>query len=305
MGVETAERGKAKAGEAGEAAEQGAEKAAGSPALEWAARAGWIVKGLLYLTMGALAMGLAVGVSGATDQRGILRMVTRTFGDPWGSVLVIAIAVALGGHALWNFFCAVFDPFRGPDADAGWGRRLAFAARGVGYAALLLFCFQLASGRPGSDSDSTVPKATAAVLDHPFGQVLIAIAGLMAIGAGIGVVVQGFRSSYKKDLREEQMSEKERATAKTLGRLGASAYGLVCVVVGWFVLQAALFHDPKQAKGIVGAFNALAQQPAGRLLLGLIALGFLGLGLYSLAASRWMRMPGARGGGRAARSSQA
>jgi hypothetical protein len=305
MGVETAGRGKAKAEEAGEAAEQGAEKAAGSPALEWAARAGWIVKGLLYLTMGTLAMGLALGLSGATDQRGILRMLTSMFGDPWGTVLVIAIAAALAGHALWNFFCAVFDPFRGPEAHGGWGRRLAFAARGVGYAALLLFCVQLASGRPGSDSDSTVPKATAAALDHPFGQVLIVIAGLVAIGAGVGVVVQGFRSSYKKDLREEQMSEKERAVAKTLGRLGACAYGLVCVVIGWFVLQAAVFHDPKQAKGIVGAFNALAQQPAGRLLLALIALGFLGLGLYSLAASRWMRMPGARGGGRSAQSREA
>jgi hypothetical protein len=305
MGVETAERGKARAEDAGKAAEQGAEEAADSPALEWAARAGWIVKGLLYLTMGALAMGLALGVSGATDQRGILRMLTSRFGDPWGSVLVIAIAAALAGHALWNFFCAVFDPFRGPDAHAGWGRRLAFAARGIGYAALLLFCVQLASGRPGSDSDSTVPKATAAALDHPFGQVLIVIAGLVAIGVGVGVVVQGFRSSYKKDLREEQMSETERAIAKTLGRLGACAYGLVCVVIGWFVLQAALFHDPKQAKGIVGAFNALAQQPAGRLLLALIALGFLGLGLYSLAASRWMRMPGARGGGRAVQSRQA
>src|SRR5437588_6192871 len=116
---------------AGKAAQRGAQKAAANPALEWAARAGWIVKGLLYLTMGALAMGLAVGVSGATDQRGILRMVTRTFGDPWGGALVIAIAVALGGHALWNFFCAIFDPFRGPDADQGWGRRLAFAARGI------------------------------------------------------------------------------------------------------------------------------------------------------------------------------
>jgi hypothetical protein len=40
------------------------------------------------------------------------------------------------------------------------------------------------------------------------------------------------------------------------------------------------------------AFGALAEQPAGRVLLGLIALCFIGLGLNSLAAARWMRLPG-------------
>ena len=43
---------------------------------------------------------------------------------------------------------------------------------------------------------------------------------------------------------------------------------------------------------MVGAFGALAQQPPGRFLLGLIGLCFVGLGVYSLTATRWMRMPG-------------
>jgi hypothetical protein len=289
-----ADSAKGTAREAGETAERGAEKAAASPALEWAGRAGWITKGLLYLTMGALAIGLALGVSGATDQRGILRLLTRA-GGPWGQVLVVGIAVTLGAHALWNFFSAVFDPLRGEDEPKGWGRRLAFAGRGVAYAMLLFFCAQLVSGRSGSDSDSIVPKAAANALDHPFGPLLTVLGGLVAIGVGIALLVQAVRRTpARKDLRGEQMSEKERKTAAALGRFGSAAYGLVAIVIGWFVVQAALFRDPKQAKGIVGAFGALAEQPAGRALLGLIAIGFLGLGLYCLAAARWMRMPGAR-----------
>jgi hypothetical protein len=273
-------------------AEQGAEKAAANPTLEWAARGGWIVKGLLYLAMGGLALGMSIGVSGATDQRGLLRFVSRE-GGPWGHVLVIAIAAALGGHALWNFFSAILDPLGGGDDSKTWARRLAFAARGVGYSMLLFFCAQLVSGQPGSDSDSMVPKAAATALDHPFGQAITVIGGLVAIGVGIALLVQAVRrSSAGKDMREEQMSGKERKAAEMLGRLGSAAYGLVAIVIGWFVEQAALFHDPKQAKGVVGAFSALAQQPAGRILLGLIALCFVGLGLYSLAAARWMRLPG-------------
>src|SRR2546421_9761628 len=101
------------------------------------------------------------------------------------------------------------------------------------------------------------------------------------------------------------MTEKERATAKTLGRLGAAAYGLVCVVIGWFVLQAALFHDPKQAKGIVGAFNALAQQPAGPPLLGPVPPGLLGPRLAHPRGSPRMRQPARPRGGRRARPPRA
>jgi Domain of Unknown Function (DUF1206) len=292
MATETSARVKDSAEQAEAAAERGAEKAAANPALEWAARGGWIVKGLLYLTMGGLAMGLAIGVSGATDQRGILRLLTKD-GGPWGSALVIAIALALGAHALWNFFNAVLDPLRGRDEPKGWGRRLAFAGRGVAYSMLLVFCAQLISGRPGSDSDSIVPRAAASALDHPFGPAITVLGGLVAFGVGIVLLVQAARgSSAKKDMRREEMSDAERKTTMLLGRLGSAAYGLVSMVIGWFVVQAALFHDPKQAKGIVGAFGALAQQPAGRMLLGLIAVCFIGLGFYSLAAARWMRMPG-------------
>jgi uncharacterized protein DUF1206 len=294
MGVQAGESAKSTAQQSEHAAERGAEKAAVNPALERVARAGWITKGLLYLTMGALAMGLAVGVSGATDQRGILRLLTRA-GGPWGNLLVIAIGVTLGAHALWNFFSAVFDPLGRRDNAKGWGRRLAFAGRGVAYAMLLFFCIQLVSGSPGSDSDSIVPKAAATALDHPFGPALTVLGGLIAMAVGVALLFQAARRSpADKDLKGEQMTEKERKTAATLGRFGTAAYGLVAIVIGWFVVQAALFRDPKQAKGIVGAFGALAEQPAGRVLLGLIAICFIALGLYSLAGARWMRMPGAR-----------
>ena len=293
-----AERAKDGAKETGEKAERGAARAARNPVLDWAGRAGWLSKGLLYLVMGTLTLGLALGRSGATDQRGILRFLSRDAG-PWGEALVIAVAVTLGAHALWNLFSAVFDPLGGgDDPTKGPGRRLGFAGRAVAYAGLLFFCLQLVSGRPGSDSDSFVPKAAANALAQPFGPAVTVVAGLIAMVVGVVLLVQTLRQSpEKKDLRHEEMSGAEEKAADALGRFGSMAYGLLAIVIGWFVIQAAVFHDPKQAKGVVGAFGALAQQPAGRVLLVLIAIGFLGLGLYSLAAARWMRMPGSQSGG--------
>jgi hypothetical protein len=52
------------------------------------------------------------------------------------------------------------------------------------------------------------------------------------------------------------------------------ARGLVLLIIGVFLAQAALQSDPKEARGIGGALSALAAQPSGSYLLGLVAFGF-------------------------------
>ena len=282
---------KARARSAEARAESGARKAAANPALELAARAGWAVKGLLYLTMGVLALGLALGRSGATDQRGSLKMLTGL--GPWGDVLLVAIAAGLAGYALWCFLGALLDPL-GQRGEASVGRRLAALGGGIAYTALLLFCLQLLFGQSGDTSDRTLPRAVATLLGRPFGPWLAGAAGVAGIAAGIGQLVQAARTSFRKDLEREDMTEAERKTAVTLGRFGLAARGGVFVVIGWFVVQAAVFRDPQQAKGLGGALGTIAQQPAGRTLLVALDLGLVALALYSFAAVRWMRMPGAQ-----------
>lgn len=278
-------------------AERGAERVAANPALELAARAGWVVKGLLYGVMGVLAIGVALGRSGATDQKGSVKLLAGVAGGVAGELILIAIVVGLAGYALWSFFCAVFDPLgQGDDARRQPGRRLAFAGSGIAYTALLLFCLQLAFGRGGQTSDSQVPRLVAGLLAHPFGPWLAGLAGLVAIGAGVAQVVQAFRSDFDKDLAGERMSDRERRTAVTLGRIGSAARGAVFLVLGWFVLLAAVFRDPHQAKGMGGALTTLAQQGPGRVLLAGLGLGFLAMAAYSVASARWMRMPGSARG---------
>jgi len=276
-------------------AERGARRAATNPALELAARAGWVVKGLLYAVMGVLALGVAFGRARATDQKGSVELLTGLVGNVAGEVLLIGIGVALAGYALWSFFCAIFDPLPDGGRGKGLGRRLAFAGSGAAYAALLLFCLQLLFGRGGQTSDSEVPRVVAELLDYPLGPWLAGLAGAAAIAAGAGQVLAAFRSGFGKEVDQGDMDEKERRTAVTLGRLGAAARGAVFVLVGWFTVQAAVLRDPHQAKGLGGALGTLAQQGAGRALLAALGVGFLAMAAYSLATARWMRMPGAAG----------
>jgi hypothetical protein len=274
-------------------AERGAEQAAANPALEFAAHAGWIAKGVLYGVMGVLAVGSALGRRGATDQKGSVELLMRIGGNVAGEILLIAIACAVAGYAMWSFFCAIFDPLgAGAEPEKGVGRRLCFVGSGIAYAALLLFGVQLTLGRGGGTSDSQVPRLVAGMLAQPLGPWLAGLAGVIAIGVGVGQVVQAFVSSFAKDLDQERMDERERGTAVTLGRFGSASRGAVFVLLGWFVVEAAVFRDPHQARGMGGALGTLAQQGPGRALLAALGLGFLAMAAYSLAATRWLRMPG-------------
>lgn len=64
------------------------------------------------------------------------------------------------------------------------------------------------------------------------------------------------------------------------------------LVIGWFVIQAGIHHDAAQAQDLGGAFVFLLNQPFGRWLLGIVALGFVALRLHSFACASWIRLLG-------------
>jgi len=70
------------------------------------------------------------------------------------------------------------------------------------------------------------------------------------------------------------------------------ARGVTFSLVGWFVMQGGLRQDASQARGYGGAFIFLIQQPFGRVILAVVAIGFIALGLHSFACARWIRLLG-------------
>jgi hypothetical protein len=266
-------------------------RTAANPALEFLERVGYIVRGLLYGAMGTLALGLAIGVGGAaTDQSGSLMMLAR---GPAGRVLLIAVITGLGAYSLWGFVRAIFDPLQRGDNPAGIAERLGFVWSGIAYASIVVLAARMLAGSGANQHDST-QVAIAHLLNYPAGHLATIGVGIIAIGVGLGQFVDAYRAIFKKDLKREQMSKAEKEIVDTLGRLGMISRGVVFSLVGWFVLQGGLHRDPSQVHGYGGAFLFLLAQPFGRLLLGIIAVGFIALGIHSLACARWAHLMGSR-----------
>ncbi len=267
-------------------------RGASNPWLEFLERAGYIVRGVLYAAMGTFALGLALGLGGtATDQSGSLVILT---GGPVGRVLLIAVVVGLGAYAIWGFVRATFDPLhRGHDA-IGVAERLGFAWSGIAYSSIALFALHLIVGSATPKSHDATQDAIAKVLALPAGQYFALGIGIVAIGVGLGQFFDAYRAIFKKDLKRTEMKKAERKIADTLGRLGMISRGVTFTLVGWFVFQGGLHRDPSEVHGFGGAFLALLAAPYGRVLLGIVAAGFIALGLHSLACARWIRLLGSR-----------
>lgn len=264
--------------------------AAANPQIELLERLGYVVRGVLYAVMGFLALGIALAQSGgkATSLSGSL---VWLIGNPFGTLVLIVTIIGLGAYSLWGIVRTIYDPLhRGRDAK-GIAARIGFVTSAVSYAAIAFFALQILAGRGGASTDRT-QTTVSTLLMNPAGGVITFVLGLISLVIGIGQFVAAYRAIFKNDLKTSEMSQSERDIAIGLGRFGMASRGVAFLLIGWFLIQAGLHHNSSDAHGYGGTFVFLLAQPYGRWLVGIIALGFVALGLHSFACARWVRLLG-------------
>lgn len=269
-------------------------QAAANPQLELLERLGYVVRGVLYAVMGFLALRIALATPGgkATDLSGSL---VWLIGNPFGKLVLIVTIIGLVAYSVWGFVRAIYDPLhRGRDVR-GIAARVGFVTSALSYLAIAFFALQILAGQGSASHDGT-QKAVSTLLTNPAGGFLTIVLGIIAIGIGIGQFIEAYRATFAKDLKSGEMTQAERELAIGLGRFGMAARGVTFLVIGFFLVQAGIHHAPGQAQGFGGAFLFLLAQPYGRWLLGIVALGFIALGLHSFACARWIKLMGSSAG---------
>jgi len=85
------------------------------------------------------------------------------------------------------------------------------------------------------------------------------------------------------------MTAQEVRMATQLGRFGTAARGFVLALVGVLLCSAAFQSNSSQPVGFDAALTALMRQPYGMWLLGVVAVGLMAFGVYSMASAVWFR----------------
>ncbi len=253
------------------------------------ARFGYAAKGVVYLIMGLLALSAALG-GGATptDQKGVFLTI---FDHPFGKFLLIVITIGLVGYALWCLCQGILDVDGKGTSAKGIVTRVGYTVVGIVYLALAFGAFKLATGgSAGSSSDTTTRDVTAQLLAKPLGVVLVVLVGLGALAIAAVLFYRTWKADFESLIRPKELGQKGKDLLVTLGRVGYASLGVVFTEISIFLVVAALHRNPGEAQGLGGALRAMEQQPFGRLLLAIVALGLIAYGVYSVASARYRRV---------------
>jgi hypothetical protein len=124
----------------------------------------------------------------------------------------------------------------------------------------------------------------------PWGRWAIGILGLAVLAGGLYQIYLGFKAGFDRQFQIYALTAKELKLATNVGRFGTSARGVVLAVVGSLISLAAYQANPGQPVGMDTALATLLHQPYGVWLLGIVALGLIAFGCYSLLSALWFRL---------------
>jgi hypothetical protein len=119
----------------------------------------------------------------------------------------------------------------------------------------------------------------------------------IVIAVGLGVIsyaiYQTYRAASGKFLKRLDLSaagKEMKRWVERMGRFGIVARGIVFGMIGVLLVRAGWTYDPSKVGGINQSLNALAGEPAGRILFGVVALGLIAFGIFELATARYRVM---------------
>ncbi len=250
------------------------------------ARIGFASIAVVYMTIGFLALLLAVGKGGdAVDQRGAIDTLERL---PGGKVLLLVIALGMAGYALWRVLQGAMDLEEKGKKAKGIALRIGYIASGVAYASLAVYTLRVFGGG-GSQGDAG-KGFSEWLLAHDSGAVILGAIGFAVIGWGVWHFVKAHKEKFMRHVKTSEMSADEQTWMRRVGKLGLSARGVVLITLGILAIKEARYHDSDEVQGIDGALRELASQPYGAYILGVVAAGLIAYGLYWAFNTRYRRI---------------
>lgn len=256
----------------------------------WATRLtrfGYVADGVVYLLVGLLALDASLGARNPDVSReDALQSIVF---EPFGRVMLVIIALGLTGYSLGHILMAA----RHPDKDDKKGivsvvNRAAHAVNALVHLSLALVAAQLGFGFGPTTSDGRTPADwTRELLSMPLGQALVIGVGLAFLGLAAYQLYKALTANFREVLDLDEISASQEKWLVWTGRIGYTVRAAIYILMGAFLVEAALTFEPEEARGLGQTLAAIAGQEYGGYLLGAVAAGLIAFGLYVILMGRY------------------
>lgn len=247
------------------------------------ARFGIACLALIYLMTGGLTAMAALGFGGEkSDQKTIFPFLIRL---PLGKPLAWMLIAGLGGYVQWRLFQVWNNPKRLGRGPIDLLIRAGYVVSALLYTSLAYYAGRLlVAGRaPRRDGAAEV---AAALLRDSAGRWLMAGIAIALLVAGVVQFVRAFTGKFSNNINDEKSRRRHAALIRASGTVGFTARGIVLFVTAYLFWKADLHWNASEAGGLGRAWDFLASEPHGSLLLAVVASGLGAYGLF-LAVQAW------------------
>lgn len=249
------------------------------------ARMGYAARGVIYLTIGGLAIMSFIGMS--ADRTGSRGAIMSLKSQPFGEVLLIALVAGLVGYIIWRLIQGLNDADNHGLDVKGVFVRGGLLISAVSHSVLCYWIITLLlkdqqSGSGGSGSSTLrqyLSTETQAVVFGAVGAVMICI--------GIAHLVKGFKKGFTKYM---DFPASQRQWMVPMCQFGLMARGVVWGIVGWILIRSAIVAGASDEKGMKEAFQWLSDSPYGSWLVLITAIGLFAFGAYSCLETLYRRV---------------
>lgn len=256
--------------------------------------AGFFTKGLVYVLLGSLTFMAAFGLGGDVSSRdNVLQFLLSL---PLGRILVGVTSVGLFAYSLWRLYQAFIRP-RGEEngeiVKTGL-KRIRFFYSGILYG-IIAYSFArplidlLGGDRTnGSKGNSNGDEKAALweLLSHDWGKALIWIIAAVVAGQALQQFYLAYTAKFMEKIDHYPSIQNEYDFIRKSGRFGYAARGVVFGILSFFIVQVILQHNANAYEGTEGALQYLLTFDYGSILLGTVALGLTGYGVFNIMVAR-------------------
>ena len=254
-------------------------------------RAGYSGRGVTYLAVAGLSLWAIWRGGQAEGTETVLSSLSRS---TWGMVVLWVIGIGLIAYALWRGIDAAEDLEDYGTEAKGVIARAGMVVTGLIHGALGATAIGLALGdRSGGGGQDGVTKAVDWALNLPGGRWIVGIAALCTLGAAIYYVVKGIRAKHRGHLRANEFTRNWDWAL----RAGIVAQGALIGIIGGFLAVAAWRASDAPAGGVGQAFDWLAAQPFGNVLVVAMCVGLLGFAFFCFVNAAYRIIPKVKGSG--------